>query len=286
MAEPKDKGGQPTPETDPKDGKGTGGPPPAVLKDTPAPGGDRAALRTKEQELADTKAELAKVRGELGGVKDGSVGLRRLIAEADAKAIDANAIAKKAVAEAKEAEDAAKAAISAADKKAAEADKVVAIRISDAIDAVPKVAAAGDKPPVATATATTPPPKDPGIQPEPKRPDPPTPRTETQPIRRQPDPPHPTRIDNCSDDGRGQCCCHPFTRTWFWATVAAVLLIAFGAGIWWFSGTTATTTSPTAIMAPAPVDPLAADKGEFLIQCQSQGGTFEDCLNGFEAVTR
>ena len=207
-------------------------------------------LEAAESDAANATEELNKLRGQ---IKDCDGELRKQIVAAEERAKDADAIAKKAVADAKAIEAKAQDAIVAAEKKA-------------------------------TATATAEPPKGPGTQPEPKRPDPPTPRTETQP--RQPDPPHPTRIDNCGDDGRGQCCCHPFTRTWFWATVAAVLLIAFGAGIWWFSGTTATTTSPTAIMAPAPVDPLAADKGEFLIQCQSQGGTFEDCLNGFEAVTR
>lgn len=276
MADTEKKGGQTAPETDTK-GKGTGGTPPAEKIETP--GDNKSALRAKELELADTKAELAKLRSELGGVKSGSDGLRKVLAEAEAKAKDADAIAKKAVADAKKAEDAAKAieakaqdAIELAERKMADARN---LQTAGVISSANRVREMID----ATEPAT----------------ERPAPRTETQPARRDINHQimvldrgmygHRTGTDNCGDGAK--CCCHPFTRTWFWATVAAVLLIAFGAGIWWFSGTTATTTSstPSAVTTTTSPDPLAADAGQFLQSCLAAGGSPTDCANGFEAVT-
>lgn len=265
-------GGGTTPPANPQPASKSGdagGKPPVDPKNEPKPDEGKGPFRAKEQELADTKAELAKLRGELSGVKSGSEGLRKVLASAEAKA--------------KDAEEATKAAIIAADRKVASA----------------QAAAAGGqqppRPPTTTATGTDQPPKDPGTRPEPRRSDP-LPSTVFGPVRREPEPtrpdpqprqPDPPRPFRTNGDGHGgQCCCHPFTRTWFWATVAAVLLIGIGAALWWFSGHTASSTTVShSPVAMTPSNPLAADKGEFLTLCQQKGGTFKDCLNGFEAVT-
>lgn len=252
-------------------------------------------LQAAENDAAKANEELNKLRGQIKDGKGNDGELRKQIAAAEAKAEDADAVAKKAIAYAKKAEDAARDAIVDADRKVADAQAAVrtVVRNPEVRDeagrALAQIEAAGGQqppnPPRRTAVATADqPPERPDTESEPRR-NPPAPRTETQPVRREPDQPRPTETDDC---GGGKCCCHPFTTTWLIATIIAIVVAALGMLGWWLatkSSSSAPSTVPTAITVPAP-DPLAADKGEFLTHCQLNGGKFEDCLNGFEAVTR